>query len=153
MALVAHARRAGSAPRRADARARAASRETAICLLVAGALRATLPGPDFTLAWEHSVEKIAMGRALRRSTAIALRLVEARVGGSGAGMEAAAGATLADGAWTWRPAAPPLPELRLTYSTFTRDYRLAARDALRDARRRLPAPLADGDVVTVRACD
>ena len=121
-----------------------------ICLLVAGALRATLPGTEFTLTWEHSVEKVEWRESYIVSSG-ALRLVEARVSGSGAGMEAPAGATLRDGAWTWMPAAAPLPELRLTFSGFTRDYRLCS--AVRCASLgELAAPLADGDVVTVRAC-
>lgn len=121
-----------------------------ICLLVGGVLRATLPGPEFTLAWEHSVEKVEW-RERYAADSGRLRLVEARVEGSGAGMEAPSGATLRDGAWTWTPATAPLPELRLTFSSFTRDYRLcsAARCATLGE---LAAPLADGDVVTVRAC-
>jgi hypothetical protein len=121
-----------------------------ICLLVAGALRATLPGNEFTLAWEHSVEKVEW----RERYVVAsgqLRLVEARVAGSGAGMEPPPGATLSDGAWAWTPSGPPLPELRLTFSDYTRDYRLCS--AIRCATLgELAAPLADGDVVTVRAC-
>ena len=122
-----------------------------ICLLVAGALRAALPGTEFTLAWDHSVEKVEW----RERYVVAsgqLRLVEARVAGSGAGMEAPPGAMLRDGAWTWTPAMAPLPELRLTYSRFTRDYRLCS--ATRCATLgELAAPLANGDVVIVRACD
>jgi hypothetical protein len=122
----------------------------AFCLLVAGTLRATLVGPEFTLAWEHSVEKIEW----RENYVIdgdRLRLVEARIRGSGAGMEAPPGARFENGAWVWRPGAPPLPELRLAWSTYTRDYRVC------DATRCTPlseitGPLADGDVVTVRAC-
>ena len=123
---------------------------TGFCLLVAGTLRATLPGPEFTLAWDHSVEKIEW----RESYAIdgdRLRLVEARVRGSGAGMEAPPGARLENGTWVWRPDAPPLPELRLAWSTYTRDYRVC--DATRcTALSEITGPLADGDVVTVRAC-
>jgi hypothetical protein len=122
-----------------------------ICLLVAGTLRATLPGTEFTLAWDHSVEKVEW----RERYAVAsgsLRLVEARVVGSGAGMEAPPGAILADGAWTWTPAVAPMPELRLTFSRFTRDYRLCSSMRCKTLGE-LAAPLADGDVVTVRACD
>ena len=122
-----------------------------ICLLVAGALRATLPGTEFTLAWDHSVEKVEWRERYVVASG-ALRLVEARVEGSGAGMEAPPGAALSDGAWTWAPAGAPLPELRLTYSRFTRDYRLCS-DARCATLGELAAPLADGDVVTVRACE
>ena len=119
-------------------------------MLVAGTLRATLPGPEFTLSWEHSVEKIEWTERYAVE-GDRLRLVEARVGGFGAGMEPARDATLQSGAWTWQPASPPLPELRLTYSTFTRDYRLCAATRCA-ALAEIAAPLADGDVVTVRAC-
>jgi hypothetical protein len=121
-----------------------------ICLLVAGALRTTLPGPEFTLAWDHSVEKVEW----RERYVVAsgqLRLVEASVAGSGAGMEAPEGATLREGSWTWSPGGVPLPELRLTYSRFTRDYRLCSAGGCATLGE-LAAPLTDGDVVTVRAC-
>jgi hypothetical protein len=121
-----------------------------ICLLVAGVVRGTLPGPDLTLAWDHSVEKTEWRERYVVDNG-RLRLFEARVLGSGAGMEAPAGAIMENGAWVWRPDAPPLPELRLTFSTFTHDYRLC------DAARCTPladstGPLADGEVVTVRTC-
>jgi hypothetical protein len=121
-----------------------------ICLLVAGVVRATLPGPEVTLAWDHSVEKIEW-REQYRVDGERLRPTEARIRGSGAGMEAPPGAIRSDGAWVWRPDMPPLPELRLTHSTYTRDYRLC------DAQHCTPlaevaGPLGNGDVVTVRAC-
>ena len=122
-----------------------------ICLLVAGALRATLPGAEFTLAWDHSVEKVEW-RERYVVAAGQLHLVEARVAGSGAGMEAPPGAKLSDGTWTWTPDGAPLPELRLTFSRFTRDYRLCS-GARCTTLGELAAPLADGDVVTVRACE
>ncbi len=123
---------------------------TGICLLVAGVLRASLPAAEFTLAWEHSVEKIEW-RERYRIEGEHLRIVEARVRGSGAGMEAPPGAAAQDGAWVWQPAAAPLPELRLTYSTFARDYSICAADRCRPLRE-LAGPLAEGDVVTVRVC-
>ena len=123
---------------------------SAICLIVAGVVRATLPGPEFTLAWDHSVERVEW-RERYAVDGDQLRLVEARVQGNGAGMEPPPGAVLKDGAWTWQPGMPPIPELRLTWSTFTRDYRLC--DAARcKTLAEITGPLGQGDVVTVRAC-
>jgi hypothetical protein len=136
----------------------------AICLLVAGALRATLPATEFTLAWTHSVENTRWEERYRVD-GHRLRLIEARIQGSGAGMEPPPEATLANGWWTWQPAADSLPELRLTLSSFTRDYDVCWRarcQTLRD----LVAPATDAPpgatharpksdaprVVDVRAC-
>ena len=94
---------------------------SAVCLLVAGVVRATLPADAFTVAWQHSVEKTRWEEDYR-VVGDRLVLTESRVEGSGAGMEPAPGARLADGAWHWRPAVPPLPELRLTASPYTADY-------------------------------
>lgn len=87
------------------------------CLL-AGTLALTLAGPGFTLAWTHSVERVEW----RETWAIeggALRLVEAAVRGSGAGMEAGPGARLQDGWWVWQPRLQPLPRVLLGASGAT----------------------------------
>jgi hypothetical protein len=122
----------------------------AVCLFVAGVLRATLPGTEFTLAWDHSVEKTRWEERYRIDDA-GLRLIEARVQGSGAGMDPPPGAHLHDGWWTWQPPLAPLAELRLTVSTFTRDY-----DLCRARRCRTLRSLAGtGDasaIVDIRPC-
>ena len=129
------------------------------CLLVAGALRAVIPADHFTVAWMHSVEKTRWEERYRVGPAD-LHLIEARIQGSGAGIDPPAEAVLRNGWWTWKPSVGPLPELRLTLSPFTRDYDLcwhgrchtlrhlvAARS--RDAAQ--PAPDAIS-VVEVRPC-
>ena len=121
-----------------------------VCLIVAGVVRATLPGPEFTLAWTHSVEKTSWQETYRINDD-RLLLAEARVEGSGAGMEAPPGAQLRDGRWTWQPRSVH-PELRLTESTFTRDYTLCAGGRCADLGERI-GNTAEGQVVTVRACD
>ena len=121
----------------------------AICLIVAGVVRATLPGPEFTLAWTHSVEKTRWEETYRIDSD-QLVLVEARVEGSGAGMEPPPGARLRDGRWTWQPQSAH-PELRLTESTFTQDYTLCASGRCADLGDRVGAT-AEGEIVTVRAC-
>ena len=122
----------------------------ALCLIVAGVVRATLPGPEFTLAWTHSVEKTRWEETYRID-GDRLMLVTARVEGSGAGMEPPSGAQLRDGRWTWQPQSVH-PELRLTESTFTRDYTLCTGGRSADLGERIGAT-AEGEVVTVRVCE
>ncbi|MBS0327217.1 MAG: DUF1850 domain-containing protein [Proteobacteria bacterium] len=93
----------------------------AVCILLAGSLRATLPAQEFTVAWMHSVEKTRWEERYHVE-GHSLVLDRARVEGSGAGMDPAAGAKLEGGWWTWRPRGAPLPELKLTISPYTSDY-------------------------------
>jgi len=112
-------------------------------------VRATLPPSEFTLAWEHSVQKTRWEERYR-AEGTGLVLVEARVLGSGAGMEPAPGAVLSDGVWTWRPNTR-LPELRLTHSDFASDYTLCRGDHC-DRLAALVGTADDGAVVVVRPC-
>ena len=120
-----------------------------MCLLVAGVIRATLPGPDFTLAWTHSVEKTRWEEryGIERD---ALVLLEARVAGMGAGMEPPPSARLVDGAWTWAPGTS-LPELKLSRSSYTADYTLCWREGCRELGALVPDAPDDVPVV-VRPC-
>jgi hypothetical protein len=90
-----------------------------ICL-VAGLLIASL-GDEITLRWTHSIQKTVWEEDYRREGS-ALRLVEARVRGTGAGMEPPAGAVLKEGAWHYAPALPPLPRVALRHSPFVPPY-------------------------------
>jgi hypothetical protein len=90
-----------------------------ICLM-AGLLMAQL-GDDITLRWTHSIQKIAWEEDYRVEQN-ALRLVEARVRGTGAGMEPPPEAVLKDGAWHYTPALPPLPRLSLRHSPHVPPY-------------------------------
>jgi hypothetical protein len=84
-----------------------------ICVAVAlsSAILARLPD-RVTLAWEHTVEKI---RWEEDYEAVAGRLVltQARIKGTGAGMEMPPDAVLVGGAWRYRPDLPPLPGIHL----------------------------------------
>jgi hypothetical protein len=102
----------------------------AVCLLVAGALRATLPATEFTLAWTHSVQKTRWEERYRVAGS-ELQLVLARIQSSGAGMDPPPQARLRDGWWSWRPSIAPLPEIVLTLSPFTRDYEVCWRGQCR----------------------
>ena len=78
----------------------------ALCLGMAGSVWATLPLQSFTLAWQHTVEKVLWEEDYRLSER-GLLLEEARVRGSGAGMEIPEGAVLRDGAWHYHRGVPP----------------------------------------------
>ena len=127
-----------------------------VCLALEAAVGAPVfvPAERFTLAWTHSIEKQRWeedyavvadddGRPL-------LRLEQARVRGSGAGMEPGVDAVRQDGWYRWRPDLPPLDAaLRLTRSPHTGDYALC-----RDGR---CGPLgdvlpSDGGVTLMQAC-
>jgi len=89
----------------------------ALCVAAGGkamAIATTL----FTLTWTHSVEKTEWSESWR-VTADGLELTEARVKGSGAGMDPGEGARLEDGWWVWSPELPKVPELVLAASGAT----------------------------------
>lgn len=86
----------------------------------------------FTLAWTHSIEKqrweedydlVALERE-KGSSRLWLRPLEARIKGSGAGMEPPDGSRLVNGWFVYQPATAPLASLRLSRSFFTDDYSL-----------------------------
>ena len=83
--------------------------------LIAGTKVATLAVAAFTLSWTHSVEKVIWQESWQVSPA-GLELVEARVKGSGAGMEPGENAVLQDGWWVWAPDLQPQKELHLAAS-------------------------------------
>jgi len=85
-----------------------------ICVLAAGKTTA-FAAALFTLGWTHSIEKTRWEEEWR-VTAAGLELVEARVKGSGAGMEPAEDAVLRDGWWVWRPHLLPQQRLVLAAS-------------------------------------
>ena len=70
------------------------------CLMAAALALSVRDG--FTLSWTHSVERTEW-RESWRVEAGRLRLIEARVRGSGAGMEPGAGAVRPGGWWVWLP--------------------------------------------------
>lgn len=87
------------------------------CLLI-WTVALSLSGDSFTLEWTHSVERIEW-REEWAVTDEGLRLLQAAVKGSGAGMEPGADAVLRNGWWVWAPDLPPQPELRLAASGAT----------------------------------
>jgi len=85
--------------------------------LMAGAVALTLAGPDFTLHWTHSVEKVEW-REDWRIGATSLTLTRVAIKGSGAGMDPDPAARLEQGWWVWKPMTT-LPALTLAASGAT----------------------------------
>jgi hypothetical protein len=95
-----------------------------LCLASAGVVKA-LSLAAFTLVWTHSIEKVEWQEDWR-ITARGLELVQARVKGSGAGMEPPPEARLVEGWFRWRPNHPPMPEVILGNSGAAGEWRLCA---------------------------
>ncbi|MGE0118639.1 MAG: DUF1850 domain-containing protein [Dongiaceae bacterium] len=119
--------------------------------LAAGALAATLATEAFTLTWTHSVEKVEWQEDYRIADG-KLVLEEARIKGSGAGMEPPDGAVLRDGWWAYRPAARPIEALRLTHSEFAADYGLCWSGECRAVSGIVPG-LGEYALVELRPCE
>jgi hypothetical protein len=120
-----------------------------LCLIL-GARNVSLPTDHFTLAWTHSIEKIEWQEDYVLENA-RLVLTEARIQGTGAGMEPPPEARFDGGWWHYRPNLPPLPQLRLTLSSYTADYRLCWDGRCQPLRSLLGTKAPDG-VVVVEAC-
>jgi hypothetical protein len=118
-----------------------------LCLAV-GAVLVPLMTNALTLAWAHSVEK-TLWEEDWQETPLGLELIQTRVRGSGAGMEPAPDARLIDGAWTWRPALPRLPEVALRRSGATNDWQVCIAGRCRPMGAYVPA---DADPVSLRTC-
>ncbi len=70
---------------------------------IAGGITKALQVSAFTLAWTHSVERTDWQEDWR-VTADGLTLIEARIKGSGAGVDPPPGAQLSGGWWRWNAA-------------------------------------------------
>ena len=101
-----------------------------LCLGMAGTVWAQLPIAGFTLAWQHSIEHIRWEEDYRVTPA-GLMLGEARIKGSGAGMEPPDEAVLRDGSWHYRPELPPIAPLRLGRTPEAGDYELCVEGGCR----------------------
>jgi hypothetical protein len=119
-----------------------------ICL-VAGSVIASLMTDAITVAWTHSVEKIVWEEDWRADPA-GLHLVEARVRGSGAGMDPPPEARFDNGVWAWKPTLPPQQRIILRRSGATADWRVCIAGQCRPMQAFLPA---DADPVTLKACE
>jgi hypothetical protein len=123
---------------------------TAICLAAAG-VSVRVATTLLTLAWTHSVEKIEW-RETWTATPAGLELVEARVKGSGAGMEPGDDARRDGAFWVWHPHVRPLTEVILARSGATADWRLCVDGTCRTAEQILGRAM-DGEPARLVACD
>lgn len=119
----------------------------ALCL-AAGALHVRIPLGSFTLRWQHSIEKTEWAEDYEVAGGWLL-LTQARIRGSGAGMEPPPGSALVGGSWRYRPADPWRREIVLARSTFVPDYELCI--AGRCSRLSRWVPVAAGPT-TLSAC-
>lgn len=121
----------------------------ALCITAGGVVTA-LALQTFTLGWMHSIEKIRWEEDYRVEGQ-SLRLVEARVLGSGAGMEPPAGSRFEHGVWHYTPKLAPLASLRLTHSNYTSGYELCSAGQCQPLISYAPAAKADS-VIEVKVC-
>ena len=124
---------------------------TALCMGLAGAVWTMLPLSQFTLAWDHTIEKIRWEEDYR-VTASGLVLGEARVKGSGAGMEIPDDAVWRKGVWSYRRTLPPLQPLRLARTPEAGDYQLCFERVCHPLSVWLGPPHADFPLLVLWAC-
>ena len=120
-----------------------------LCLASAGAVKA-LSIAAFTLVWTHSIEKVDSQEDWR-VTPQGLQLVQARVKGSGAGMEPPPQARLVDGWFQWQPQRPPMPEVILGNSGAAGEWRLCDGGQCRTLSEILGHPVG-ANVTTMSVC-
>ena len=133
----------------AAASARRGGGGLSICLASAGVVK-TLAVAAFTLVWTHSIEKIDWQEDWRITTQ-GLELTQARVKGSGAGMEPPPEARLVDGWFQWKPARPPMPEVVLGNSGAAGEWRLCHDGSCRTLSEILGRPVG-ANVTIMKAC-
>jgi len=121
-----------------------------LCLASAGVVKA-LSLAAFTLVWTHSIEKVEWQEDWRIS-AHGLELVQARVKGSGAGMEPPADARLVAGWFQWQPKRAPIPEVVLGNSGAAGEWRLCHDGHCRTLSEIFGYPIGTS-VTTMKPCD
>jgi hypothetical protein len=131
------------------AAARARGRSLSLCLASAGIVK-TLTLASFTLAWTHSIEKLEWQEDWRVRPQ-GLELMQARVKGTGAGMEPPSEARLVDGWFQWQPSRAPMPEVALGNSGAAGEWRFCADGRCRTLSQIFGLPIGS-NVTTMRAC-
>ena len=119
--------------------------------LAAGAVSAVLAIDAFTLSWTHSIEKVRWEEDWR-IVGSELVISEARIRGTGAGMEPPADSVLKNGAWHYRPELPPQQVLRLAHSPHTGGYTLCTATVCKPLADYLPG-IADTTAIELRECE
>jgi hypothetical protein len=110
----------------------------------------TLSVAAFMLAWTHSIEKVDWQEDWRITPA-GLQLVQARVKGSGAGMEPPPDARLVGGWFQWRPARAPMTQVLLGNSAAAGEWRLCSAGDCRTLSEIFGRPIG-ANVTTMSAC-
>jgi hypothetical protein len=123
-----------------------------LCLGLAGSLWAQLPVNHFTLAWNHSIEKIRWEEDYRIS-AKGLVLQEARVRGNGAGMDIPDDAQLANGSWLFQRRLPPQQPLKLGRTPEAGDYQLCIEGSCQSMSRWAGAPTSAQPFIELWSCE
>lgn len=118
---------------------------------LAGVILAQLAVTDFTLAWQHTVEKVRWEEDYRVAGQ-SIQLLSARVKGSGAGMEVPPSARFGDGSWHYQPAMQPLQPLRLARTPQAGDYQICQGGGCQPLSDWLGPPDADQPAVELWAC-
>ncbi|MBR0719753.1 DUF1850 domain-containing protein [Bradyrhizobium liaoningense] len=121
-----------------------------LCLASAGSVKA-LSLAAFTLVWTHSIEKVDWQEDWR-VTPSGLQLVQARVKGTGAGMEPPPEARLIDGWFQWTPARGPMHEVMLGNSDAAGEWRLCTGGKCRTLSEILGHPVG-ANVTTMSVCE
>ncbi|MFZ0790836.1 MAG: DUF1850 domain-containing protein [Chromatiaceae bacterium] len=122
-----------------------------LCVGLAGVIWAEVPVGEFTLAWQHSVERVRWEEDYR-ATPTGLLLEAARIKGSGAGMEPPDDAELRAGSWHYRPRLPPLQPLRLGRTPEAGDYQICFGGQCHDLAQWIGPPNPDQPAVELWAC-
>jgi hypothetical protein len=120
-----------------------------LCIAAGGSLLKAYAGiAAFTLAWTHSVQKTEWEEDWR---IVDNRLVisEARVQGTGAGMEPPSESHFDGRYWRWTPTMAPMAELTLRRSGATDDWRLCIAGTCQSMDTVLPK---EADPVVLSAC-
>jgi hypothetical protein len=120
-----------------------------LCLASAGIVKA-LSIATFTLVWTHSIEKVDWQEDWR-VTPEGLVLTQARVKGSGAGMEPPPEARLVDGWFQWRPKRAAMPQVVLGNSGAAGEWRLCHDGNCRTLSEILGHPVGV-NVTTMKTC-
>ena len=121
----------------------------ALICVAAGQFAVAMYAPRFTLSWEHAVETVEWRETWKVRTKTMLP-VEARIKGSGAGMEPPRHAVPKDGWMVYAPKAEPQSQLVLSDNGFAKPVRLCLpKESCRPLRAFLPREAPRDAPVTI----
>lgn len=123
-----------------------------LCLGLAGVVWAEVATPRFTLAWNHTIEKVRWEEDYQVRDD-GLQLGEARVRGTGAGMEIPDDAVLRDGAWHYQRRMPPIQPLRVGRTPEAGDYQICFNSTCHPMAEWLGPPSVDRPFLELWSCN